>query len=97
VTLFSVWNSSYWGSRCTHRLIQQHSQPNSSSFSLVGGRVSFLLLMQNQSGLNNRWSSFAEIDKRTELDCENRPLYTQVHWKVPKKSCDLCHAQDVIS
>jgi len=53
--------------------------------------------MQNQSGLNNRDSSFIKIDKRTELDYENRHLYTQVHWKVPKKSCDLCHVQYVIS
>jgi len=68
--------------------------------------------MQNQSSLNNRRSSFVKVDKRTELDCENRPIYTQKSRvegvitacrvlkfirKVPRKSCDLCHVQDVIS
>ena len=62
---------------------QQHSQPHRSSFSMAARQSFILLLMQNQSGLNNRRSSFAEIDKRTELDCENRPFYTQIFWKVP--------------
>jgi len=80
----------------------RHHNPNSTHNQSVGlgkaARQSFFsLLMQNQSGLNNRRRSLAEVDKRSELDFENRPLYTQIFWKVPKKSCDLCHIQDVIS
>jgi len=67
--------------------------------------------MQNKNGLNNQRSSLAEIDKRTELDCENRPIYTQkshvedvitacrvlkFNWKVPKGICTSCLAYHMI-
>jgi len=69
----------------THQEYQQHSQPHRSSFSMAARQSFDLLLMQNQNVLNNRRSSFAEIDKRTELDCENRSLYTQVQLESPLK------------
>jgi len=36
-----------------------------------------LLLNKTKNGLNNRRRSLAEVDKRSELDGENRPIYTQ--------------------
>jgi len=69
---------------------QQHSQPHRRARN--GRRQGFvLLLQQNHSGLNYRRSSFAEIDKRTALVCENQPMYTQVQWKVLKGVCTSCH------
>jgi len=64
--------------------IQQHSQPNRSSFSLAARQNFVSVLQQNQSGINYRRRSLVEIDKRTGLVCKNQPIYTQVQWKVPK-------------
>jgi len=64
LTFFSVRSSSWRWSRCSTKG-QQHSQPHHSSFSMAARQSFVLLLMQNQSGLNNRRSSFAKIEKRT--------------------------------
>jgi len=100
VTLFLVRNSS-----CQDRCASPRNPNSTHNQSVELGkavRQSFvLLLMQNQSGLNNRRSSFTEFDKRTELDCENRPLYTQIFWKVPnswkvpKGICTSCSPQEM--
>jgi len=40
--------------------------------------------MVKPNGLSQRKSSLTAIDKWSELDCENRPLYTEISGEVPK-------------
>jgi len=83
--LSSVRNSSCWEMICVTLSPNSTHNQTVRALAWLQGRVSFYFCSKTKSGLDYRRSSFAEIDKRTELDCENRPLYTQVHWKVPKK------------
>jgi len=72
LTLFLVWSSSCQGQGISIKCLNStHSR--SVELGKLQGRASFYFW----------WSSFAEIDKRTELDWENQPLYTQIFWKVP--------------
>jgi len=50
----------------------------------VQGRASFYFWGKTKSGLNHGRSSLTEIDKWSELDCENRSLYTQNFGEVLK-------------
>jgi len=74
----------------SHREIQQHSQPYRSSFSMAARQSFVLLLQQNQSGLNYRRNSLVKVDKRSELDCENQPICTQVFRGITEGVCTSC-------
>ena len=87
---------------------RQHSQPAVRALAWLQGRAPFYVCCKTKNGLNNRRRS---IDKRSELDCENRPIYTQnsrvegvitacrvfkFSRKVPKGICTSCLAYHMI-
>jgi len=57
------------------------------SWLVINWRELVLLLQSSLMGLNCRRSSelFAEARSSNLIfHCENQPIYTQIHWKVPK-------------